>query len=33
MGYGPVEYAQNFGVLAVKLPQVLPTEYTQLFKD
>lgn len=32
MGYGPVEYAQNFGTLTVKLPQQLPTEYTNCLK-
>ncbi len=28
LGYGEVEYAQEFGVLVVKLPQELPTPYT-----
>lgn len=28
LGYGDVEYGQNFGVLTVKLPEKLPTEYT-----
>ena len=28
LGAGPVEYAQNFGVLTVKLPERMPTEYT-----
>lgn len=28
LGVGPVEYAQNFGVLTVKLPERMPTEYT-----
>jgi alpha-L-fucosidase len=28
LGHGPVPYAQNFGVLTVQLPSVLPTQYT-----
>ena len=28
LGFGAVEFAQNFGVLSVKLPKVLPTDYT-----
>jgi alpha-L-fucosidase len=28
MGGGPLEYARSFGVLTVKLPQELPTPYT-----
>lgn len=28
LGYGEVEYVQNYGVLTVKLPEKLPTEYT-----
>lgn len=32
MGFGPVEYAQNYGVLTVKLPQALPTEYTNCLR-
>ena len=27
LGAGRVEYAQNFGVLTIKLPEKLPTEY------
>lgn len=28
LGYGEVEFSQKFGVLTVKLPEELPTEYT-----
>jgi alpha-L-fucosidase len=28
LGAGPVEFAQNFGVLTVQLPDTLPTKYT-----
>lgn len=28
LGYGPVEFAQPFGVLTVHLPETLPTKYT-----
>ena len=32
LGYGPVEFAQNYGKLVVKLPEKLPTEYTNCLK-
>ena len=32
LGYGPVAYTQNFGVLTVELPQELPTKYTNCLK-
>jgi alpha-L-fucosidase len=32
LGYGPVEFAQNYGVLTVQLPEKLPTEYTNCLK-
>ncbi len=32
LGYGPVDYAQNYGVLTVKLPEKLPTEYINCLK-
>jgi len=28
LGYGPVSYSQNYGVSTVKLPETLPTIYT-----
>jgi alpha-L-fucosidase len=28
LGFGDVEFAQNFGILTVKLPEQLPTKYT-----
>ena len=28
LGYGPVDFTQEHGVLIVKLPEKLPTEYT-----
>jgi len=28
LGGGPVPFAQSYGVLTVKLPDALPTEYT-----
>jgi alpha-L-fucosidase len=28
LGYGPIPFSQNYGVLTVKLPEVLPTAYT-----
>lgn len=28
LGAGPVEFAQNFGALTVRLPETLPTQYT-----
>lgn len=32
LGYGPVEFAQNYGVLTIKLPEQMPTEYTNCLK-
>lgn len=28
LGAGEVEFAQNFGILTVKLPEDMPTKYT-----
>ena len=28
LGVGPVEFVQSFGVLTVRLPEKLPTQYT-----
>ena len=32
LGYGPVAFAQNFGVLTIQLPETLPTQYTNCLK-
>lgn len=32
LGYGKVPFAQNFGILTVKLPDIMPTEYTNCIK-
>lgn len=32
LGYGKVAWSQNFGVITVKLPDVLPTEYVNCLK-
>ncbi|WFR58643.1 alpha-L-fucosidase [Anaerocolumna sp. AGMB13025] len=32
LGHGPVEFAQNYGILTVKLPEQLPTIYTNCLK-
>lgn len=32
LGYGEVPFAQNFGILTVKLPENMPTEYTNCLK-
>ena len=32
LGYGEVEFAQNFGILTVVLPEELPTKYTNCLK-
>ncbi|MHB1151357.1 MAG: alpha-L-fucosidase C-terminal domain-containing protein [Eubacteriales bacterium] len=32
LGYGQVPFSQNFGILTVKLPNRMPTEYSNCLK-
>ncbi len=32
LGYGPVPFSQNFGILTLKLPDMMPTEYPNCLK-